>query len=116
MTEQQQDLALWHARMAEGGARQQQQEQITGTNGLAIAGMVLGIIGCISFGFALIPAILAVIFGHRSLKVIKRNGQAGKSFAIAAISTGWTAVGIGIFWVLIGIVGALTSGSSAGGY
>jgi len=67
------------------------------TNGLAIAALVLGILG-----FGVIP----VIFGHIALGQIKRQPQQqGRGMAIAGLVLGYIAVG---FWVLV--VGILALG------
>jgi len=88
------------------------------SNGLALAGMVLGIVGAIPVlgWFLMIPSLLAVIFGHRSLHVIKRTGQTGRGFAITAIATGWPVMAfwlyIAIYWIVVGFI----SLSESGGY
>ena len=60
------------------------------TNGLAIASMVLGIVGVVLFFFLAIPAILALIFGLVAMSQINRSGgvQAGRGMAIAGITLG----------------------------
>jgi hypothetical protein len=67
----------------------------SGTNGLAIASMVLGILGI---------SIVAVILGHISLSQIKRSGdtQEGRGFAIAGLVLGY--IGLAVFLILIAIV------------
>jgi hypothetical protein len=64
------------------------------TNGLAIASLVLGIVGLLFFVF-IVPPVLALIFGLVSHGQIRRSGgaQAGSGMAIAGI--------------VLGIVGAL---------
>ena len=62
------------------------------TNGLAIAGMVLGILWVWWVG-----SILALVFGYVSKGQIEASAgrQGGRGMAIAAIVLGW--VGVGIF-------------------
>lgn len=62
------------------------------TNGLAIAGMVLGILWVWWVG-----SILALVFGYVAKGQIEASAgqQGGRGMAIAAIVLGW--VGIGIF-------------------
>lgn len=58
------------------------------TNGLAIASLVLGIVGilfCWCYGFGILPSIPGVILGIISLGQIKKNGQGGKGIAIAGL-------------------------------
>lgn len=58
------------------------------TNGLAIASLVLGIIGvlfCWCYGFGLLPSIPGLILGIIALKQIRATGQPGHGMAIAGI-------------------------------
>lgn len=59
-----------------------------GTNGLAIASMVLGILWLYWLG-----SILAVIFGHCALAQIRRTGEGGGGLAVAGLVLGWIGVG-----------------------
>jgi len=64
----------------------------TGTNGMSIAALVLGILWIYGIG-----SILSLIFGYISLGQIKRDPrQKGKGMAIAGVVLGW-----------VGIVGAI---------
>ncbi len=66
--------------------------QHTGTNGLSVASLVLGILS-IQMCFIFLPAILAVAFGIVGLiQITNRPGQAGRGIAIAGIILG----GIGL--------------------
>lgn len=66
-------------------------------NGMAIAAMVLGIIGVVTGGFLLVPQVLAIILGHLSLNKDRQS----RGFAIAGLVMGYLVSG---FWVL-GIIG-----------
>ncbi|GAA4627799.1 DUF4190 domain-containing protein [Actinoallomurus vinaceus] len=67
------------------------------TNGLAIASLITGLIGCIS----LVGAILGVI----ALRQIKERGERGRGLAIAGIA-------LFCFWVVLSVIGlALSKGS-----
>jgi hypothetical protein len=70
------------------------------TNGLAVAGMVLGILWLYWVG-----SVLAVIFGHVAKNQIDNSGgtQGGRGMAIAAIALGWTGVGIFLLFLVIGV-------------
>ncbi|GAB3969668.1 hypothetical protein GCM10029978_041400 [Actinoallomurus acanthiterrae] len=69
------------------------------TNGLAIASLITGLIGCIS----LVGAILGVI----ALRQIKERGERGRGLAIAGIA-------LFCFWALLSVIGlALNQGSGS---
>jgi hypothetical protein len=75
-----------------------------GTNGLAIASMMLGILG-----FMCVTAVLAVIFGHISLGQFKarNNQEAGRGMAIAGLVLGYVWLA---FWL---VLMAASAGSSS---
>lgn len=91
------------------------------TNGAAIAGMVLGIVG-IAVGFwsiipivgmvaaflGFLPALLAVIFGASGLKRSRMIGGVGRGPALAALWLGWITLGM-IFLTVIGWFAAIGS-------
>ena len=66
-----------------------------GTNGYAIASLVLGIVGM------LIGSILAVVFGHMALGQIRRTGQSGRGLAIAGLVLGYLGVAGTLIVILI---------------
>ena len=61
-----------------------------GTNGLAIASMVLGILGV---------SLLAVIFGHIASSQIRTSGQQGRGMAVAGLVLGYLALAIEVIFV-----------------
>lgn len=66
-------------------------------NGMAVASMVLGLIGILFCGFT---SILAIIFGHVAQSQIKRTGEGGGGMATAGLILGYIVTGV---WVLIWI-------------
>ena len=94
----------------------EQQAQPQQGNGVAIAAMVLGILGLIMWwipGLGLIVALLGLIFGIVGMKKAGRIGGKGKGLAITGLITGilglipgtiWTC--LAIFVTAVGISGA----------
>jgi hypothetical protein len=66
------------------------------TSGLAIASLVLGVIGLV--GLPLIPPILAVVFGHVALGQIRAsNGRTtGRELAIVGLVLGYVGIAIAL--------------------
>jgi hypothetical protein len=64
----------------------------TGTNGLAIASLVCGIVGCFT-----ITAIVAVVLGFVARNQIEQSGgtQQGSGMALAGIILGFVWIGLG---------------------
>jgi hypothetical protein len=75
-----------------------------GTNGLAVASLVLSLLTLCGLG-----SLLGVIFGHLSLGQIKRKGQHGRGLAVAGLVLGY--LGIAAI-VLIGIVVVASSSNT----
>jgi hypothetical protein len=73
--------------------------QVVRRNGLAIASMVVGIVGILMFWLYAIVPIVAIVFGHVALSQIKKRGQEGRGMAIAGIVTGY--VGLGLFALVL---------------
>ncbi len=71
-----------------------------GTNGMAIASLVLGILWLYWIG-----SILALIFGYVALGQLKQRPQAGRGMAIAGIVLGW----VGVALLVVGIIGLAAS-------
>ena len=80
--------------------------QKVGTNGFAIASLVLGIIWVYWIG-----SILALIFGHVAKSQIDRaNGaQGGRGMAIAGIVLGWIGVGVLLLVIVLVAIGLSTA-------
>ncbi len=82
------------------------------TNGLALASMILGILG-ITIGLCLlvfpVMPILAVVFGHIGMGQIRKTGAAGRGYAIAGLVTGYIGIGLAVLWLIGTIIGTFTS-------
>ena len=75
-----------------------------GTNGLAIASMVLGILWIYWIG-----SILAIIFGFIALSQIKERNQAGKGMATAGLVLGFIGLGTLVLVILLVSLGSSSS-------
>ncbi|MGH9025008.1 MAG: DUF4190 domain-containing protein [Acidimicrobiia bacterium] len=75
-----------------------------GTNGLATAALICGIVGF----FCLIPAILALVFGYRARSQIDASGgeRGGRGTATAGIVLGWIWIALTVLWVVVAAVAA----------
>ncbi|MEO6123708.1 MAG: DUF4190 domain-containing protein [Ilumatobacteraceae bacterium] len=79
------------------------QSQRSQTNGMAVASMVLGIVGIFLFCFYAIPSILAVIFGGVALGQIKKDPKyTGRGMAISGLVTGLVGVALLAFLLAAG--------------
>lgn len=74
-------------------------QQTRPTSGMAVASMVLGLVGV---------SLLAVIFGHVALGDVKRNHKDGRGMAIAGLVLGYLGI---ILWVVLlaGMIAAAKS-------
>ncbi|MER5999314.1 DUF4190 domain-containing protein [Nonomuraea angiospora] len=68
------------------------------TNGMAVASLVLGIIGLIFCGITSIPG---VILGHIALNRIKKTGEEGSGMAVGGLVTSYITV---VIWVLCWLI------------
>jgi hypothetical protein len=68
------------------------------TNGMAVASLVLGIIGLVMCGLTSIPG---VILGHMALNKIKRTGEDGQGLAVGGLVTSYITV---VIWVLCWLI------------
>jgi uncharacterized protein DUF4190 len=75
----------------------------TGTNGFAIASLVLGILWLWWVG-----SVLALVFGYVGKNQIERSGgaQGGRGMAIAGIVLGWVGIGVLILAIVLVAIGA----------
>ncbi len=73
-------------------------------SGLAIASLVLGIVGLLTFAVCIggVPALMAVIFGHMALARIKTTSGTvkGRGLALAGLVTGYAAL-VGLVLLII---------------
>lgn len=89
------------------------------TSGLAIASLVLGILGlvsgCCSFG---LPSILAVVLGHIALNELKLGTKRGDGLAKAGLIMGYIvaipAILLSVWFVVLGGIGAISDGVNPG--
>ncbi|HEU4543322.1 MAG TPA: DUF4190 domain-containing protein [Jiangellaceae bacterium] len=77
------------------------QPQPAGTNGLAVAALVLGIVWAFWIGSA-----LAIVFGHVALGQIKTKGQEGKGLAVAGLVLGYVGAGTFALFVVLPLLAA----------
>ncbi|MEU4510333.1 DUF4190 domain-containing protein [Nonomuraea wenchangensis] len=89
------------------------------TNGMAVASLVLGIVGLISCG---LTSIVGVILGHIALARIKRSGEEGQGMAVAGLVTSYIMVVINVLlliWfggMILSIIGLGAAASTSYGY
>lgn len=90
----------------------QQPPQPVGTNGLAIASLVLGILWLYWIG-----SILAVIFGHVALRQVRRDPyQGGRGMAIAGLVLGYVGLAtLGGLVILLVVAAVIDPSGPAGG-
>jgi hypothetical protein len=72
----------------------------TGTNGLAIASMILGLLWLFWLG-----SFLAIILGHVARSQIKRRHQGGGGMAIAGLVLGYLGLATFLFFILSVLAG-----------
>ncbi|MDX3107973.1 DUF4190 domain-containing protein [Nonomuraea angiospora] len=73
-------------------------QQPKSTNGMAVASLVLGIIGLVFCGITSIPG---VILGHIALNRIKKTGEEGSGMAVGGLVTSYITV---VIWVLCWLI------------
>jgi hypothetical protein len=71
------------------------------TNGLALASMILSLVGLVTC-LAIPVSTVGAILGHVGLKQIRESGQDGETYAKVGIIIGWIATGL----VVVGGLGA----------
>jgi len=78
-----------------------------GTNGMAIASMILGILWVYWVG-----SVLAVIFGFVALNQIKKRNESGRGMAIAGLVLGF--IGVGLLLVVLILVAVASTNTPSG--
>ncbi|MDF5755984.1 DUF4190 domain-containing protein [Spongiactinospora sp. TRM90649] len=72
-------------------------------NSMALASMILGIVGFMTCG---ISSIVGIILGHIALKQIARTGEEGRGMAIAGLVTSYIMLGLMLVYIVV-VVGFL---------
>jgi len=85
------------------------------TNGLAIASMILSIIGFLWI-LPLVGSLAGAIMGHISLGQIKRTGEGGRGMALAGIIVGWAGLALLVLGVLFFVFVFAVSSQNRYGY
>jgi len=95
-------------RCPECGALVWEQRHEPPTSGFAIASLVLGIVSIVScFGigpFAIVPAVLGIIFGEIASRQHKRHQRAGATFGMALAGRICACIGLALGLVFVAIV------------
>jgi Domain of unknown function (DUF4190) len=92
------------------------------TNGLAVASMVVSIVGAVGlvcYGLGGYLGVVGAILGHVSRRQIRERGGNGDGMALAGIITGWIAAGLAVIAtviIIILIVAAVNDQSFDSGY
>ena len=95
-----------------GFAQPQPQPPSAGTNGKAIASLVLGIVGLTAI-FCVFPgvaSVLAIIFGHMARNEIDAgSGQEGRGMAVAGFVMGIIGVVVTALWIILIVIAGVSS-------
>ncbi|CAB4664639.1 unannotated protein [freshwater metagenome] len=78
-----------------------------GTNGYAIASLVLSLVSACGIG-----SILAIVFGNMAKKEIAISGEGGSGLAKAGIIIGWIGLGIVVAYFAVVIIAIFASAGS----
>ena len=81
------------------------------TLGAILSFLTVGVIGflCTAAGYlVLIPWIIAVVTGHRSLNQIKQTGESGRGMAIAGLVMGYGGLALTLCTILFYMAGVAT--------
>lgn len=87
------------------------QAAATGTNGMAVASFVLGILWLGGLG-----SLLAVVFGAIGRKQTRATGQSGKGLASWGLGLGIVGLVIAVLWIVVFVVAAGSAVSAADAY
>lgn len=85
------------------------------TSGMAIASLVLGIVGLLSCG-CLIGSILAIVFGQIAKKNIRESGgaQGGAGMAKAGFILGIVGIALAVvYWIIVATTGSFSYSTSS---
>jgi hypothetical protein len=77
------------------------------TNGLAIASMVISILGALGicgYGLGGYIGIIGAIMGHVARRQIRERGENGDGMALAGVIVGWIAFGIAVIATILIII------------
>jgi Domain of unknown function (DUF4190) len=77
------------------------------TNGLAVASMVVSIVGAVGlvcYGLGGYLGIVGAILGHVSRRQIRERGGSGDGMALAGIITGWIAAGLAVIATVVIVI------------
>ena|GEM_PF-2013489 len=72
------------------------------TNPLAIASLVVSLVGLLCCGLGFIPGIVGIVLGVVANKQIAQTGQNGAGMAKAGIIIGAVVVALSIIWLVVG--------------
>lgn len=82
---------------------QQPYGRPAGTNGKAVAALVLGIVGTV---LCPLVGIAAILVAGNARREMAQTGQAGQGFAIAGLVLGWIDVAFIVLFLLLFVAGA----------
>ena len=82
-----------------------------GTNGMAVASLVLGIVWLGGLG-----SVLAIIFGAIARKQVRQTGQSGSGLATAGLVLGILGVIGALLWIVLIVAAAGGAASAADAY
>jgi Domain of unknown function (DUF4190) len=75
----------------------------TGTSGIAIASLVLGLAGFVMF--PVVPGVIAIVLGNRAKREIAaRPGLGGEGLASAGVVLGWIGIAFGALAVFMLVI------------
>lgn len=89
--------------------------QQEGTNGLAIASMIVGIVSVVLCMWY-IPAVVGLVLGIVALNQIKSRGTEGQGMAIAGVATSAVSLVVGIVLLVVALTSDSTSYDRYGPY
>ena len=94
------DLPVASATVVTTAAKTTAVTPVAKINGLAIASLACGLA---QFAFGPLATIPAIVCGHMARSQIKRTGEQGAGLALAGLILGWSAVILGILFIVLGL-------------